>query len=68
VASYFKEFSFKNSTLDDFLRHMGNASKEMKMEQDFVKWAYTWLKTAGCNQIWHDVEEEGGKIKKFTVQ
>ena len=22
----------------------------------------------GCNIIWHDIQEEGGKIKKFTVQ
>lgn len=25
------------------------------------------MKTAGCNYIWHDIEEENGKIKNFTV-
>lgn len=68
LASYFKEFQFKNSTLDDFLRHMSDAGKKLNHPLDFVSWANTWLKTAGCNVIWHDVEEENGKIKKFTVQ
>jgi aminopeptidase N len=27
LASYFKEFAYKNSTLDDFIRHMGDAAK-----------------------------------------
>ena len=49
LANYFKEFSFKNSTLDDFIGHMSKASKELKIERDFVKWAHSWLKTAGCN-------------------
>ena len=39
-----------------------------KNEVDFKSWAESWLKTAGCNEIWHDIEEEDGKIKKFTVQ
>jgi aminopeptidase N len=37
------------------------------MDRDFTSWAETWLKTAGCNIIWHDIEEEDGKIKKFTI-
>jgi len=34
---------------------------------DFKAWAATWLKTAGCNEIWHEIEEQDGKITKFTV-
>jgi hypothetical protein len=36
-------------------------------EGDFIAWTDSWLKTAGCNYIWHDIVEENGKIKKFTV-
>ena len=32
-----------------------------------VVWADTWLKTSGLCYIWHDIVEESGKIKKFTV-
>jgi len=32
-----------------------------------VAWADTWLKTSGLCYIWHDIVEEDGKIKKFTV-
>jgi len=67
IASYFKEFAYSNSTLDDFVRHLDDASKELKIERNYADWADTWLKAAGCNQIWHDIVEEDGKIKKFTV-
>jgi aminopeptidase N len=49
LKSYFEEFSFKNSTLNDFIRHMSDACKELKIERDFGAWAETWLKSAGCN-------------------
>jgi len=68
IVSYFTEFAYKNSTLDDFLRHFDAAAKELKVEGDFLPWAESWLKNAGANEIWHDIEEEDGKIKKFTVQ
>jgi len=67
IASYFKEYSFKNTKLEDFIRHMSLAAKQHKIKIDFAAWAETWLKTAGCNVIWHDIIEEEGKIKKFTV-
>lgn len=41
------------------------AKKEGK--EDFEAWSDTWLKTAGCNEIWHEIEEENGIIKKFVV-
>lgn len=46
---------------------MNDAAKQLKIERDFIKWSDTWLKKAGCNIIWHEVEEEAGKIKKFVV-
>jgi aminopeptidase N len=69
IAAYFKEFSWKNTKLPDFINHMDKAAKELKLDigQNFKDWSATWLKTAGCNTIWHDIEEKDGKIKKFTV-
>ena len=34
---------------------------------DGIHRSETWLKTAGCNIIWHDIEEKDGLITKFTV-
>lgn len=68
VASYFAEFAFKNTRLEDFILHFNNAAIKQNSPIDFAKWSHTWLKCAGPNIIWHDVTEEGGKITKFTVQ
>jgi len=46
---------------------MDAAAKQLKIEDDFVAWSDTWLKTAGCNLIWHDITEADGKITKFVV-
>ena len=54
--------------MPDFIRHLDQAAKQLKIETDLVKWTDTWLKKAGCNILWHDIVEEDGKIKKFTVQ
>jgi len=67
VATYFAEFAFKNTRLDDFILHFNNAAIKHNSPMDFAKWSDTWLKCAGPNIIWHDVTEEGGKITKFTV-
>jgi len=55
IASYFKEFSWKNTQLSDFIGHMDRAAKDLKIERSFKDWADSWLKTAGCNIVWHDV-------------
>ena len=47
---------------------MDKAAKACNItDYDFVAWSASWLKTAGCNIIWHDIKEENGKIKKLTV-
>jgi aminopeptidase N len=46
---------------------MAAAAKQLKLSIDLESWCDTWLKAAGCNIIWHEIEEENGKIKKFTV-
>lgn len=67
IEQYFKEYSFKNTKLEDFIKHMNEAAKAVKAEGDFIAWTDSWLKSDGCNYIWHDIVEENGKIKKFTV-
>ena len=52
VESYFKEFAFKNTKLDDFIKHMEAAAKKVGIKTDFVAWCNTFLKTSGCNVIW----------------
>ena len=69
LASYFKEFAWKNTILTDFVGHIDKAVKEAKVDVglDMVDWSTTWLMKAGCNIISHDVTEENGKITKFIV-
>ena len=67
IASYFKQYAYQNTSLEDFIRHMHEAAVKCNSPIDFQKWSHTWLKCAGPNIIWHDVTEEGGKITKFTV-
>ena len=66
IASYFKEFSWKNTKLEDFINHMDIAAKELKLP-DFKAWSDTWLKKAGCNIISHTILEHRGVITRFTV-
>mmetsp|Transcript_9866 Transcript_9866/g.16592 ORF Transcript_9866/g.16592 Transcript_9866/m.16592 type:complete len:782 (-) Transcript_9866:41-2386(-) len=67
LKSYFEEYAFKNTELKDFIRHLSNAAKQLKIETDLEAWTDSWLKTAGCNIIWHEIEEAEGKITKFIV-
>ena len=71
IETYFAEYSFKNTELGDFIRHMNDAAIKVGIKEDFKGWCDTWLKTAGCNIIWHEVEADkpnDGVIKKFVVQ
>lgn len=67
IKTYFAEYSFKNTKLEDFIRHMNMAAKKVLNKEDFGDWAETWLKTSGCNTLWHTWEEKDGKITKFTA-
>jgi len=67
LATYFETFSYKNTQLPDFIHHLSEAAKKAGHTNDLEAWTDTWLKTAGCCYIWHDIKEENGKITKFTV-
>ncbi len=47
---------------------MKSAASKVGIKEDFGAWADTWLKTAGVNEIWHEITEKDGKIDTFTVQ
>jgi aminopeptidase N len=36
IKSYFEEFSFKNTTLDDFIGHMDKAAKEIGCKNSLI--------------------------------
>ena len=65
IASYFQEYAFKNADQDDFLKHMNKAATQINLKGDLVAWSIPCLKTAGCNTIWHEMEESNGKIDRF---
>jgi aminopeptidase N len=67
LKNYFKEFSFKNAELKDFIRHISDAGRSLGIEEDIEAWAHSWLKTAGCAIIWTEVIEKDGIIEKFLV-
>lgn len=67
LRSYFAQFQYKNTKLEDLIQHLNKASGEMGGQGDLSEWFSSWLKTSGCNLISHSIEEEGGKIKKFVV-
>ena len=46
---------------------MNDACKTLKHPDNFGDWAKTWLETAGCNIIRHQLEVKAGKISKFIV-
>lgn len=46
VQRYFEAFAFKNSTISEFFRKMGEASS-----MDLLKWQQLWLQTPGLNSI-----------------
>lgn len=67
IKTYFAEYSFKNTKIEDFIKHMSLAATKVGIPGDFVAWCKTFLNTSGANIIWHDIEEEDGKITKFSV-
>ena len=47
INSYFKEFSWKNTNLEDLLRHMQNDTQGVDLEE----WNRQWIETAGTNTV-----------------
>ncbi|MBY6210111.1 aminopeptidase N [Microbulbifer agarilyticus] len=62
VSSYLKEFSYKNTTLDDFMGHLGQAA-----DKDLSQWQQQWLYQPGLNTIAASFKCEQGKITSLTL-
>ncbi|MDP5208194.1 aminopeptidase N [Microbulbifer sp. 2205BS26-8] len=62
VSNYLKELSYRNSTLDDFMGHLG-AAAGMDLEQ----WQQQWLYKAGLNTIETSFQCQKGQITELTL-
>ena len=71
LKEYFKTYKWGNTKFDDFVDKMAeqlekNASKD-DIKFDLKALCKKWLTEAGLNQITCDWENDGDKIKSFTV-
>jgi aminopeptidase N len=68
LQRYFQKYAFKNTTLNDFVKMLSEASS-----QDLSKWQKAWLQTSGVNTVqavWaceKDANSEVSKISKFEI-
>jgi aminopeptidase N len=62
LKNYFHEFSFKNSTQADFIRHLVEASKI-----NINSWVQKWLKTAGPHRVKTKMKCQNNKITEFVI-
>ncbi len=65
LGAYFREFSYRNATLADLMRHLTQASG-----RDLSRWTSDWLQTTGINQLDADfqVGPEGAYSTFFVLQ
>jgi aminopeptidase N len=61
IKSYFTQYAEKNTTLDNYLKHLSEAAKI-----DLKAWSEQWLKTAGVNRLIVDCLCEDDKITSLT--
>lgn len=62
VSNYLKDLSYKNSTLDDFMGHLGKAAGK-----DLDQWQQQWLYQAGLNTIEASFQCENDKVTSLTL-
>ena len=63
VSNYLKEFSYKNTYLEDFISALGKAANK-----DLSQWTQDWLYQPGLNTIEANYRCENGKISAFTLE
>lgn len=74
LHKYFQEFSWKNTTLPDFVGSLNwaweqSGNKSMGSDFNFTEWCDQWLKTSGANVIEPIVEwNDDFSIKKLTLK
>lgn len=59
IKNYFEEFKWKNTELEDLLRHLKAGSEQLDMQS----WNYQWIETAGTNtvQVKWDPSQKGAQ-------
>ncbi|WP_323846562.1 aminopeptidase N [Microbulbifer magnicolonia] len=62
VSNYLKDLSYQNSTLDDFMGHLGKAAGK-----DLDQWQQQWLYQAGLNTIEASFQCEKGEVTSLTL-
>lgn len=62
VRNYLKEFSYQNTTLDDFINALGKASN-----RDLTQWSQEWLYQTGLNTIKVDFQCDAGKVTQMSL-
>ncbi|WP_299581315.1 aminopeptidase N [uncultured Microbulbifer sp.] len=63
VSNYLKELSYQNSTLDDFIGHLGKAAGI-----NLDNWQQQWLYQAGLNTIEASFQCENAQISSLTLK
>ncbi|WKT60199.1 aminopeptidase N [Microbulbifer thermotolerans] len=62
VSNYLKDLSYQNSTLSDFMEHLGKAAGK-----NLDQWQQQWLYQAGLNTIQASFQCENNKISSLTL-
>ena len=62
VQLYFKKYAYQNTTLNDFMGALNEASGK-----DLTEWNAQWLKTAGVNKVEAHLTCENGVISNLSV-
>ncbi|MCW8126709.1 aminopeptidase N [Microbulbifer halophilus] len=62
VSNYLKDLSYQNSTLDDFMGHLGKAAGK-----NLDQWQQQWLYNAGLNTIEASFQCENDKVTGLTL-
>ncbi|MEW5250402.1 aminopeptidase N [Microbulbifer discodermiae] len=62
VSNYLKDLSYRNSTLDDFMGHLGKAA-----DKDLQQWQQQWLYQPGLNTLSAQFQCDNGKVAGLTL-
>ncbi|WP_444940531.1 aminopeptidase N [Microbulbifer sp. ZKSA004] len=63
VSNYLKALSYDNSTLNDFINHLGKAA-----DKDLNSWQQQWLYQAGLNTIEASFQCDDDQINHLVIQ
>jgi len=63
VSNYLKKFSYQNTTLDDFIDSLAQASNT-----DLTQWKQDWLYKAGLNTIEVSYQCNAGTVSEFAIK